>query len=70
MDEVSIAQIKQKLFVDEFFDPSYCKQSLPKAFKQYDLKHNAYNEQFLAGVFTKAESILPIQNLGEIEYII
>jgi len=57
------------LFIDEFFDPAKSKEVLPKDLKSYDLKHNAYNERFLTDLFTKPEAILPIQNLGEIEYI-
>jgi hypothetical protein len=66
---VSLELIKQKLFIDEFFDPNNKKDIIPKDFKQYELKHNAYNEKFLINTFKRGESILPIQNLGEIAYI-
>ena len=43
--------VKQKAFIDEFFDASNGREILPKDFKQYDLKNNAYNEKFLTDLF-------------------
>ncbi len=64
----SIEQINQKLFIDEFFDTK-SKDLLPKEIKTYDIKNHAHNEIFLNELFKKPESILPIQNLGEMAYI-
>lgn len=49
--EISIGMVKQKAFIDEFFDASNGREILPKDFKQYDLKNNAYNEKFLTDLF-------------------
>ena len=67
--EVRMIDIETKLFVDEFFDPKVY-SPLPPDFKQYDVLHNARNEQFLRKVFTNPPVILPIQNLGEIAFIL
>ena len=42
---------------------------MPKPFHTYDLSQHMYNEHFLKDVFTTRETILPIQNLGEMAYI-
>jgi hypothetical protein len=42
---------------------------LPSEFKHYDIKQNLANEKFLGSIFTQAASILPIQNLGELAFI-
>lgn len=53
-------KLKQKIFVDEFFDAT-AKDILPVGgIKSYDLKNHQYNEKFLEGVFTKSESTLPV----------
>jgi len=63
-------RLKQKIFVDEFFDAK-SKDILPKeGVKSYDIKNHQYNEKFLGSLFTCGESTLPIQNLGEMAYII
>lgn len=67
--EVSVEHLKQKVFVDEFFDPS-ARDILPKDLKSYEMKNHQYNEKFLASLITRAETTLPIQNLGEMAYII
>ena len=67
--EVSLEKLKQKVFVDEFFDPS-AKDIIPKDHKSYDMKNHQYNEKFLAALFTRSESTLPIQNMGEMAFII
>ena len=68
--DVSMERVKQKIFIDEFFDP-LAKEILPKdGLKSYDIKNHPYNEKFLQSLFLKGESILPIQNLGEMAYII
>ena len=61
--------VKQKLFTDEFFSLEPPGEILPQAIKHYDLKANAANEQLLQQAFTVPASILPIQNLGEIAFI-
>lgn len=38
-------------------------------FKHYNLLNNAENEQFLKETFQVPASILPIQNMGEMAYI-
>ena len=68
--EVSMERLKQKLFVDEFFDPK-AKDILPKnGITTYEIKNHPYNEKFLQALFTKGETVLPIQNIGEMAYII
>ena len=64
-----ISQIKQKVFVDEFFSLEPAGEILPKEIKHYDLKANMANEQLLQQTFAVPASILPIQNLGEIAFI-
>jgi hypothetical protein len=66
---VSVERLKHKVFVDEFFDPT-ARDILPKDIKSYDMKNHQYNEKFLASLITRAETTLPIQNLGEMAYII
>lgn len=66
----SVEQLNEKLFVDEFFQPKTVRDFLPKDFKQYDVRKHAYNEKFLKSVITRPDSILPIQNLGELAYIL
>eukprot|EP00347_Sterkiella_histriomuscorum_P004387 403360655 len=66
----SMEQISEKLFLDEFFDPRICRDFLPKDFKHYDLKKHIVNEKFLKNLITQPQSILPIQNLGELAYIV
>ena len=61
-------QMKQKLFIDEFFNTEI-KETLPQNFSHYDLHDNHMNTKFLIELFTKAESFLPIANLGEISLI-
>ena len=61
--------IKQKLFADEFFSLKPAGEILPSPLKHYDLKANAANEQLLQHTFTQPASILPIQNIGEIAFI-
>lgn len=57
--EVSLEMVKQKMFVDEFFDPTH-KEILPKETKSYDIKNHPFNEKLLQGVFLRGESVLPI----------
>ena len=66
---VNISDVNTKLFFDEFFDTS-TKDVLPPEFKQYDLMQNAANEEFLASAFKNPPVIMPIQNLGEIAFIL
>ena len=42
---------------------------MPKDFKHYDLKKNAANESLLKTTIRSGQSILPIQNLGEVAFI-
>ena len=56
------------MFIDEFFDPTQ-KEILPKDTKSYDIKNHPYNEKFLQSLFLRGETVLPIQNLGEMAYI-
>jgi tetratricopeptide (TPR) repeat protein len=66
--ELSVVQMKQKLFVDEFFDTSI-KETLIQDYKNYDLKDNAINEKMIGEIFEKGESALPISNLAEISVL-
>ena len=61
--------LKQKVFVEEFFSLDPRGQFLAPNFKHYNLLNNAENEQFLKETFKVPASILPIQNMGEIAYI-
>ncbi|CDW76305.1 UNKNOWN [Stylonychia lemnae] len=70
LKKASLEQIAQKLFIDEFFDPNLTKEILPKGFKHYKLQQHQVNEKFLKELIKRADSILPIQNLGEIAYIL
>ena len=67
--KVEMSLIKSKLFSDEFFSLQPEGEILPQAIKHYDLKANALNEQLLRHTFSIPASILPIQNLGEIAFI-
>jgi hypothetical protein len=67
--EVSMEMLKQKIFVDEFFDP-LSKDIIPKDYKSYDMKNHQYNEKFLKALITRGETTLPVQNLGEMAFII
>lgn len=64
-----VAMIKAKLFSDEFFSLEPPGELLPTDFKHYDLKQNAANEQLLATTIRSSQTILPIQNLGEVAFI-
>jgi len=66
--KMSEIELKQKLFVDEFFDTSI-KETLPKDFQHYNLQDNPMNIKFLSELFTKGESCLPIVNLGEVSML-
>ena len=66
---MSLEKLKQKVFVDEFFDIN-SKDIIPKDHKSYDMKNHQYNEKFLAALFSRSESTLPIQNMGEMAFII
>lgn len=66
---VPVAMIKAKLFSDEFFNLEPAGELLPKEFKHYDLRQNAANEQLLTTAIKSSQTILPIQNLGEIAFI-
>ena len=55
--------------VDDFFDPQN-HEIAPADFKSYDIMQNAKNQEFLKSVFRNPPSILPIQNLGEIAFIL
>ncbi len=58
--EVTVERLKQKVFIDEFFDP-IARDILPKdGIKTYDIKNHQYNEKFLQGLFKRSESTLPI----------
>lgn len=47
--EVELTLIKQKLFVDEFFDPTLGNgEVIKKDWKHYDVRDNMSNEAFLA----------------------
>lgn len=63
-------KIQQKLFVDEFFSLEPPGQILPEELKYYNLNDMEKNEMFLNDLFQVPASILPLQNLGEIAYII
>ena len=67
--QVPLALIKAKLFTDEFFNLEPPGELLPQNFKQYDLKQNALNEQLLSVAIRNSQTILPIQNLGEVAFI-
>ena len=67
--QVSIAAIKAKLVSDEFFSLEPPGELLPANFKHYDLKQNAANEQLLKIAIKSSQTILPIQNLGEVAFI-
>ena len=62
--------VKQKLFVDELFDTSKRGEIAPEEIKSYDLKAHMENETFLKDLFRAPPSILPIQNLGEMAFIV
>lgn len=66
--KMSQIELKQKLFVEEFFNTSI-KETLNGDFKQYDLQDNEFNVKFINELFTKNESCLPLTNLGEISLI-
>ena len=67
--QVPQALVKAKLFTDEFFTPDPPGEILPQDFKHYDLKQNAVNEQLLSVAIKNSQTILPIQNLGEVAFI-
>lgn len=50
--EVELSLIKQKLFVDEFFDPMLGNgEVIKKDWKHYDVRENMSNEAFLTTTF-------------------
>ena len=67
--EVQVIDIETKLLVDDFFDPEN-HEIAPPDFKSYDVMQNAKNQEFLKSVFRNPPSILPVQNLGEIAFIL
>lgn len=66
--EVDILDLETKLLVEDFFKLD--DYNLDREFKSYDMMKNAQNEQFLKHVFKNPPVILPLQNLGEIYYIL
>jgi len=42
---------------------------MPAKFKYYDIKENAANEKFLKELFEMPPVVLPMQNLGEMAFI-
>ena len=64
----SQVELKMKLFTEEFFDTSL-RETLSKDFQHYDLKDNQMNIKFVSELFTRAECVLPLSNLGEISLI-
>lgn len=56
---------QQKMFIDEFFDTNI-RETLPNDFKHYNLHSHKENNKMVLDVFTKAESCMPLANLGEI----
>jgi len=69
--EVELTLIKQKLFVDEFFDPTLGNgEVIKKDWKHYDVRDNMANEAFLGQTFRQPPSALPIQNLGEMLFVV
>jgi len=42
---------------------------LPDNFKHYDLRQQASNEELLRAAIQSSQSILPVQNLGEMAFI-
>ena len=69
-NEVPLFKVQQKLFVDEFFGLEPPGQILPEELKHYDIKNMAKNDDLLRDLFQVPATILPLQNLGEIAYII
>jgi len=67
--DINLLMLKQKVFVEEFFSLDPRGQFLATDFKHYNLLNNAENEQFLKETFKVPATILPIQNIGEIAYI-
>ena len=67
--KVPLSQIKAKLFSDEFFNVDQPGQLLPDNFKHYDLRNQAANEELLRTAIQSSQTILPIQNLGEMAFI-
>mmetsp|Transcript_11 Transcript_11/g.12 ORF Transcript_11/g.12 Transcript_11/m.12 type:complete len:119 (-) Transcript_11:392-748(-) len=53
--KLSEIELKQKLFIDEFFDTEL-KEALSKDFKYYDLHDNHMNQKFIQELFNRAES--------------
>ena len=64
-----LALIKSKLLSDEFFNLEPPGELLPSDFKHYDLKQNAANETLLKTAIKSSQTILPIQNLGEVAFV-
>lgn len=64
-----MAQIVSKLVADEFFSLEPPGELLPAEFKHYDLKKNAENEQLCKILIKSSQTILPIQNLGEVAFV-
>ena len=62
-------EIQLKLFVQEFFNTE-SNEIVKDGFTSYDLMQNAHNETFLKSCFGNPPTILPIQNLGEIAFIL
>lgn len=67
--KVALSQIRAKLFADEFFSVDTPGQLLPDNFKHYDLRKQAGNETLLRDTIHSSQTILPIQNLGEVAFI-
>ena len=62
---------QEQKFIEEFFSDKHDPMDiLPKEFTAYDIKANNSNQEFLKTLFSTSNSILPVQNLGEIAYIL
>ena len=66
--EVSVADLEMRHFAKGFFDVNSLE--IVTDFNTYDIRQNARNEVMLKHVFQRPQSTLPVQNLGELSFLL
>eukprot|EP00349_Pseudokeronopsis_sp_Brazil_P011730 CAMPEP_0202979946 /NCGR_PEP_ID=MMETSP1396-20130829/85962_1 /ASSEMBLY_ACC=CAM_ASM_000872 /TAXON_ID= /ORGANISM="Pseudokeronopsis sp., Strain Brazil" /LENGTH=214 /DNA_ID=CAMNT_0049719609 /DNA_START=397 /DNA_END=1039 /DNA_ORIENTATION=+ len=69
--EIAIDCLKRSVWIFENFKEKFSSLNLESSqgYKALLAKNSDYNEKFLAGLFSQPQSTLPVQNLGEIAFI-
>ena len=67
--QMKMADIDMKLFFDQFFDDKSL-EIVKGNFEHYDIRNHQKNSSFIQYAFRQAPSTLPVQNLGELSFLL